>query len=315
MSLDPALVSELRRRVRGDVKESEPLAGFTTFRVGGPADVLVEADGVEDLVAVAEVLAGRVPVTVVGRGSNMLVSDEGFRGVAIRLGKSFRAHDRTASGLRLGGAVYLPAAAKLTARLGLAGFEFAAEIPATFGGAVRMNAGSHGRAMADVLVWAEAVDLATGERERIDVVDLGYGYRSSNMRGTQVVVDGEVALAPEDPGVVAARIREHLDWRREHQPPGRSAGSVFKNPEGDSAGRLIEDAGLKGFRIGGAEVSVVHANFIVADRDATATDVWRLIGSVRDAVRDHCGVDLEPEVRFLGPSPQVEGQVEGELEG
>lgn len=315
MSLDQDLVAGLRRRVRGEVKQNEPLAGFTTFRVGGPADLLVEAEDVDDLVAVAEVLGGRLPVAVVGRGSNLLVSDEGFRGVAIRLGKAFRAHDRTDRGLRLGGSVYLPAAAKLTARLGLTGFEFAAEIPATFGGAVRMNAGAHGRSMADVLLWAESVDLTTGQRQHLSVHDLAYGYRSSTMRGTQVVVAGEIELAPDDPAMVASRIRDHLAWRREHQPPGRSAGSVFKNPDGDSAGRLIEAAGLKGHRIGGAEVSVVHANFIVADRDATASDVWRLIGSVRDVVRERFGVDLEPEVRFLGAFPQVESQVEGGLEG
>lgn len=305
----------LTERISGRVSVGEPLGPLTTFRVGGPAAVLAEAESVDDLLAVAEVVGGRMPIAVIGRGSNLLVSDEGFDGVAVRLGRGFRTDDRTEDGFVFGGAVYLPAAAKLTAQHGLAGFEFAAEIPGSFGGAVRMNGGAHGRSMADVLVWVRTVDLDTGAQDVLEVGELELGYRHSNIRPAQVVVSGEIALGPGDPEDVSRRISDHLTWRRENQPGGLSCGSVFTNPAGDSAGRLIDAAGLKGTRIGGAEVSVAHANFIVVDKDATAADVWRLITRVRAVVREGSGIDLTPEVRFLGPFPQVEGEDEPQLEG
>ena len=305
---DARIVAErLRDRVKGTVTTDASLAPFTTFRVGGPADVLVEAETEDDLRAVAE-LRGDLDVTIVGRGSNLLVSDDGFRGIAVRLGRSFRDHARDGSDLRLGGAVYLPAAARLTSRLGLAGFEFAAEIPATFGGAVRMNAGAHERCIADVLRSARVVDLSTGDARDVSVGELGYAYRHSSLGPADVVTAGVVHLRPGDPREVGERIASFLRWRREHQPPGRSAGSVFRNPPGDSAGRLIDEAGAKGMRVGGAEVSVRHANFIVADpAGATAADVWTLIVRLRDLVEERSGVRLEPEVRFLGVFPGQEG--------
>lgn len=317
------IAQRLRSLGVANVSTAASLAPFTTFRVGGPADVLVEAESEEDLRAIAVVrgeAGADVPVAIVGKGSNLLVSDEGLRGIAVRLGRSFRDHERTASGLRLGGAVQLPAAARLTARYGLTGFEFAAEIPATFGGAVRMNAGAHERSMSDVLVWSRILDLTTGEARTVDVSQLGYAYRRSALRDGDLVVGGEIALERGDPDAVAARIAEFLRWRRERQPPGRSAGSVFKNPSGDSAGRLIDAAGGKGMRVGGAEVSAVHANFIVTAPGATASDVWALIARLQNLVRQEAGVHLEPEVRFLGTfdersrasyhtglEPQVEG--------
>ncbi len=300
------LADALRARTTGRVLTDASLAPHTTFRVGGPADVLVEAETEDDLRAVGE-LARDEPLAIVGRGSNLLVSDEGFRGVAVRLGRGFRHHDQTEDGLSLGGAVHLPAAARLTARLGLTGFEFAAEIPATFGGAVRMNAGAHDRSMADVLVEAAVIDMSTGELRRLDADDLGYSYRRSNLGPADIVTGGSLSLERDDPARVGERISSYLRWRRENQPPGRSAGSVFKNPAGDSAGRLIDSVGAKGMRIGGAEVSVVHANFIVAGVDATSTEVWNLIWRVHRLVADETGIDLEPEVRFLGSFPPKDG--------
>jgi UDP-N-acetylmuramate dehydrogenase len=301
----------LRARVTGRVTDNAPLSGFTTFRVGGPADVLVEAESVDDLRAVAD-LREDLPLAIVGRGSNLLVSDDGFRGIAVRLGRAFRSHEPVADTvLNLGGAVHLPAAARLTARLGLTGFEFAAEIPATFGGAVRMNAGAHDGSMAGVLVDAELVNLRTGDIRTIDVADLDYSYRSSNLDADEIVTGGSIRLSPADPRDVAARIANYLHWRRENQPAGRSAGSVFKNPTGASAGRLIDQAGAKGMRVGGAEISSVHANFIVASSDARADDVWGLIWSVHTLVRERTGIDLEPEVRFLGNFPDRRAQRTG----
>ncbi len=300
----------LRDKVVGAVTENASLAAFTTFRVGGPADVLVEASSDDDLLAVAKVraelrdeLSIDLPVTVVGKGSNLLVSDDGFRGIAVRLGRPFRVHHADGLHLRLGGAVVLPAAARLTARLGLAGFEFAAEIPATFGGAVRMNAGAHRRCMADVILEATVVSLRTGKRRVLATDELEYEYRHSSLEGEDVVTSGLLLLQPGEVAVVGETIASYLRWRREHQPPGRSAGSVFKNPQGDSAGRLIDEAGAKGMRIGGAEISPVHANFIVASAGARASDVWALMSTARALVSEHFGVLLEPEVRFLGRFP------------
>jgi UDP-N-acetylmuramate dehydrogenase len=294
------LADRLRRSVRGRVTGNAPLGPLTTFRVGGAADVLVEAEAIGDLAAVGELVREGVAVAVVGRGSNMLVSDDGFRGIALKLGRAFRTHEETPGGLELGGAVHLPAAARLTARLGLSGFEFAAEIPATFGGAVAMNAGAHDASMADVLVSALVVDLLTGVERRVPKQELKYAYRHSSLGATDVVCGGELKLTKGDPDQIGKRIASYLAWRREHQPPGRSAGSVFVNPRGTSAGRLIEDAGAKGMRIGGAEVSTVHANFIVASPDARASDVWQLVVRVQEMVRERSGIELQPEVRFLG---------------
>ena len=294
------LARRLAPRVRGRVIENAPLAPLTTFRVGGPADVLVEAESVDDLMAVGELLRDGVSVAIVGRGSNLLVADAGYRGVALKLGRAFRTHEETERGLRLGGAVYLPAAARLTARIARTGFEFAAEIPATFGGAVRMNAGAHDRCMADVLVSADVVDMAAGARRTMSVEDLEYGYRRSSLGAADIVVEGEVLLERADARVVAGRIASYLEWRREHQPPGRSAGSVFVNPPGVAAGRLIDEGGVKGMRVGGAEISPLHANFIVAAPDARAADVWEVINRARAVVRQRTGISLDCEVRFLG---------------
>ncbi len=298
---DPrSLGAELSGHVKGQVLISASLAPYTTFRVGGPADLLLVAESEEDLIAAAKVVAGRLPVAIVGRGSNLLVADDGFRGLAVTLGRFFRAHRIDGETIRSGGAVYLPALARLTPRAGLTGFEFAAEIPATFGGAVRMNAGAHGRSMSDVLQWARVIDLANGAARRLHVADLGYRYRHSVLAPQEIVVEGEIRLERGSPEAVASEIATHLRWRRENQPPGRSAGSVFKNPPGDSAGRLLDAAGVKGLRIGGAHVSDVHANFIVADKGATASDVWRLMEQAATVVRDRLGVSLEREVRLLG---------------
>lgn len=309
------LAETLRGRVEGDVRASAPLGPLTTFRVGGPADVLVEAQSVSDLRAVAALVPEEMPVAVVGRGSNLLVSDEGFRGVVISLGGRFRFREVRGTRVRLGGAAYLPAAAKVTARHGLTGFEFAAEIPGTFGGAVRMNAGAHGRSMADVLVEARTVDLRSGEERRFGVDGLEYGYRRSSLPEGAVVYEGSIELAEGDPDEVGRRIAEHLAWRRTNQPPGRNAGSIFVNPPDDAAGRLVEVAGMKGERIGSAEVSPVHANFICVDRGGSSSDVWRLIHAVRGEVLAREGVELDCEVRFLGPFPQVGGVSNPKVEG
>lgn len=290
--LEPTLGHRARRFVKLDFA--------TTYRIGGPVDVFVEVESLDELVELGRILRGRVEVFVVGRGSNVLVSDSGFHGVAVRLGRAFRTHEELGSGLLLGGAVPLPVAARFCARLGLAGFEFACEIPASFGGAVAMNAGAHKREMSDVVVNATTVDLNGGNVRTWATEDLKFAYRSSAVGSSQVVVSGEISLDADDPAAVGGRVAELLSWRRANQPGGRSAGSIFRNPPGDSAGRLIEAAGLKGFRYEGAQISEMHANFIVADRSATASDVYELVTLAQQQVAEKFGVELRPEIKFVG---------------
>ncbi len=308
------------------------LGGLCTYRVGGPAAFLVEVDDDTVLEQVAAVVAETGADTlVIGRGSNLLVADRGFDGVAIVLGSSFAQVD-IASGIDgegepetrpqpqpevegddlvivgLGGAALLPVAARATARVGLTGFEWAVGVPGSVGGAVRMNAGGHGSDMAQSLVRADVIDLATGERAWWSNDDLGLAYRQSAIGPHHLVIRAEIHLRRGD-GDGEARLSEIVRWRREHQPGGANAGSVFANPPGDSAGRLIDAAGLKGHRVGTAAVSTKHANFIQADADGSADDVARLIADLIVRIEDRFGIRLQPENRLIGfeASPSAEG--------
>lgn len=195
----------------------------------------------------------------------------------------------------------LPVLARQAAAAGRGGIEYLVGIPGTVGGAVAMNAGGHGRETAEALVRAWTVDLlGGGEEAEWTLADLAFGYRRSALRRTHVVTRAEFGVVAEDAADCEARVSEIVRWRRAHQPGGKNAGSVFRNPPGDSAGRLIEACGLKGFRVGGAVVSEKHANFFQAEAGATADDVWGLVGSVRRAVADRTGVKLEPELRMIG---------------
>jgi len=297
------VMAALGRRGRRD----QPLGPLTTYRVGGPAAVLVEVEDEDDLRAVRGALAGRaVPVLVIGRGSNLLVADAGFRGVAVHLGRGFSGIDLPedrGSGMtvvRAGAAIQLPVLARQCVEAGLTGFEWAAGVPGSLGGAVRMNAGGHGSDMAASVVRYRSIDLGTETEGDYDADRLAYAYRSSSIRSTEVVVWAEMALAAGDPEVGRATISEIVRWRRQHQPGGSNAGSVFTNPPGDSAGRLVEAAGLKGLRRGTARVSEKHANFIQADPGGSADDVWGLMDYVRQEVARQFGIDLRPEVHLAG---------------
>jgi len=202
--------------------------------------------------------------------------------------------------VRAGAAASLPVTARRTAAAGLTGFEWAVGVPGSIGGAVRMNAGGHGSDMAASLVRVRVVDLAAGEDGVVNASDLALGYRTSSVRPSQVVVWAELRLAVGDPATSQAEITEIVRWRREHQPGGANAGSVFTNPPDDSAGRLIDAAGCKGLRIGSAEVSPKHANFIQADEGGSADDVWALMREVRARVLAHSGIDLHAETRTVG---------------
>jgi UDP-N-acetylmuramate dehydrogenase len=242
------------------------------------------------------------PLLVVGLGSNLLVADAGFPGVAVMLADTFAAVavDATDHTVEAGGIAKLPVVARHAARDGITGLEFYVGIPGSAGGAVRMNAGGHGRETREVLVDARLADLRQGQIESRTPDELDFAYRHSNVGDGMLVLSARFRGAPDDRDACEGRIDEIVRWRREHQPGGANAGSVFSNPPGDSAGRLIDGAGLKGLRVGGASVSTKHANFIQADAGATANDVHDLIGEVRRRVVDASGVVLEPEVRLIG---------------
>lgn len=301
------LGADLDARLPGAVARDVALAGFTTYKLGGPAAVLVRLRREEDLPALAEVVGRyRPPLLFVGRGSNLLVADGGFAGLGVVLEGVFEEliidDDCDDDGVvRAGGAVPLPVVARRTAAAGRTGLEFYVGIPGSVGGAVRMNAGGHGRETAEVLVHARVADLAAGGAVVArDAAELGLGYRHSDLGPSEVVVGAQFRTGADDPAACEARVAEIVRWRREHQPGGANAGSVFANPEGDSAGRLVDAAGCKGLRVGGAVVSEKHANFIQAEAGATAADVRALVLEVQRRVRSASGVELRPELRMIG---------------
>jgi UDP-N-acetylmuramate dehydrogenase len=298
-----ALSDDLEARLPGRVRRNAPFAELTTYRVGGPVAVTVRAGDPAALAAVAEVVrAHRPPVLVVGRGSNLLVADAGFAGVALVLDGDFERVETEGDTVRGGGAAPLPVVARRSAAAGLSGLEFFVGIPGSVGGAVRMNAGGHGRETVEVLEQAWIVDLLDAHAPPAGVprptATLELGYRRSSLGPTEVVAAATFLATPDDPAVCTARIDEVVTWRRENQPGGANAGSVFRNPPGDTAGRLIEATGLKGFGVRSAVVSDKHANFFQAGD--SADDVARLVAEVRRRVADATGVVLEPELLMVG---------------
>jgi UDP-N-acetylmuramate dehydrogenase len=283
-------------------RRSFSLAPLTTFRIGGPAAIYVEPESDADLAAVgAAVTQTGLPFVVIGKGSNLLVSDEGFEGVVIRLGRSFRWASRDGDRLKAGGAMPLPALANEALHHGLAGLEFGVAIPATAGGAVRMNAGAHGSSMSDVVARVGVFLLGAARGQSLSTEEAGFAYRRSNLPSDAVVTSVTVELSAAAPDLIRARMEEAREWRRETQPLAEpNCGSVFKNPPAEHAARLVEVAGGKGMRVGGASVSTKHANFIVADPGTRAADVWRLIERIQDLVEESAGVRLETEVHLIG---------------
>jgi len=300
----PADLDVLASRLGPAVIRDAPLGSRTTYRVGGTAALGTEPPDEEALLDVARALDGLdVPVLVVGNGSNLLVADAGFSGLMVVLGPGFEGLDVAGTDVRAGGALALPTLARRTAAAGLTGLEWAVGVPGTVGGAVRMNAGGHGSDTVTTLVAFRVVDLATALVSDRTVERLAATYRHTALTATEVVVEATHRLAPGDPVVARAAIDEIVRWRRANQPGGANAGSVFTNPAGDSAGRLIDACGLKGLRIGSAEVSPKHANFIQADRGGSADDVKRVLDRVRAEVADATGVTLSTEVRMVGFDP------------
>ncbi len=295
----------LSARCPGRVWRDLALAPLTTFRLGGPARLFLRAESVADLAVLAATLAETpLPLLVVGRGSNLLVADAGWPGIALHLGQRFRSIRVEGEELEAGAATPLPSVASRSAAAGLGGIAFAVAIPGSVGGGIRMNAGAHGSELADRLVWAEVVALAgpsAGEPERMKPDALGFGYRRSALPAGAVVTAARFVLRPASGAEVRAEIDEARRWRRDNQPVNQpNCGSVFANPPEMAAGRVVEQLGLKGERRGGARVSEVHANFIVATEGATAADVLALIRLAQRRARDELGIALRTEVQLVG---------------
>ena len=303
----------------GRAEADHPLGALTTYRVGGPAALWFEAGSVDDLLAVRRALAGTaVPVLVVGKGSNLLVADAGFFGLAVHLGPGLSGIEIGAADgpagepveVSAGGGAGLPVLARRTVEAGLRGLEWAVGVPGSVGGAVRMNAGGHGADTASRLLRYRWVDLCAEAGGEDTPGRLAFGYRTSSVAPCQVVVGATFGVRRGDADEGRAALSEIVRWRRQHQPGGSNAGSVFTNPPGDSAGRLVEAAGLKGFALGTARVSEKHANFIQADDGGSADDVKRLTDHVRAAVSERFGVVLRTEVRLVGFDAADNGGVE-----
>ena len=298
-------LSELRSLFGDRLQENVSMANYTTARVGGNAAAMLIAHTSQDLeLAAAKLWEHGVPFHLIGSGSNVLVSDKDLQGVVIinraRNVKIDMHHEPYSvwaeSGANLG------AVARQAALRGLSGLEWAATIPGSVGGAVYGNAGAHGGDMSGSLMLAEILHQNAG-KQVWTVEQMAYSYRSSALKrnpGQAIILAAKMKLLPDTPEAVQGRMEANSAQRRRTQPPGASLGSMFKNPAGDYAGRLIEAAGLKGTRIGGVEISSVHANFFINNDQATASDIWKLIQLARTRVQEKFGVSLELEVELLG---------------
>lgn len=285
------------------VRRNEPMSRHTTFRIGGPADLFAVVAEVDELQQVWRLCRRQgMPVRLLGGGANLLVLDHGVRGCVIKLGGGFRATRWEGSRAVCRAGDFPVRIARQAARRGLTGMEWGAGVPGTLGGAVVMNAGTDLGSLQDVLVEVELMDEA-GDIHVVPAADLGLAYRTSRLQGRDdvVVLSATIELRPGDPAEIRRRMERHLADRNARQPIHLpNAGSIFKNPPGDHAGRLIEQAGLKGARVGNAQISELHANFIVNLGQATAADVLELIRLAKQRVSERFGVELEEEVRIWG---------------
>jgi len=299
--LPTPLTDALSRTLGARMRRDEPLARHTSYRIGGPADVLVLPDTVEELAEVVRAAATHgIPVQVLGGGSNVLVGDGGMRGVVVKLGRGFRRVTWQVDGVVAGAAVQMGRLAREAASRGLAGLEHAEGIPGTVGGACAGNAGAYGGDLAGVLAFVDGI-ARDGTPCRLPRAELAFAYRRAVLPPGFLVTGVGLALRPEAPAAVLARLEAARAKRTASQPQGEaSAGSIFKNPPGDTAGRLIDAAGLKGRRVGRARISERHGNWIVNAGGAQAADVAALMTMAQRAVWERSGVWLEPEVKLVG---------------
>lgn len=291
---------ELGARLQTAIKRNEPLSVHTSWKIGGPADYFLTPADLNELVEVVKYCShNKLPLTVIGNGSNLLVRDGGIRGLLVEIGEPFSYLHRQGTGLKVGAGVLMPYLARAAARKGLSGLEFAGGIPGTLGGALIMNAGAFGSYIGSVVREVTVVRydgaVSSLSREAIE-----FGYRTSSLSREGIIVEAALELAEGDSAELEGKVDFYLSERRRRHPQLPSAGSVFRNIPEQPAGRLIEAAGAKGMRIGGAQVSEQHANFIVNLGGATASDVIGLIEKIRQLVKEKFDVDLHPEVRVIG---------------
>ena len=296
----------MREKLRGsgaDIEENADMSRFTSFRAGGRAALLATPRDENSLRGVlAATAAANVPHVILGNGSNTLFRDAGYDGVVIRLAEGFSHIEEEGETLRCGASALLSVIARRALARSLTGFEFASGIPGSLGGALFMNAGAYGGEMKDVVLWVRAISPDGSEEKLFSPAEMKFGYRTSALQDNGfIAVEAAVGLRSGERELIAARMKELNEKRNSKQPVNfPSAGSTFKRPEGRFAGRLIEEAGLKGVSIGGAQVSTLHSGFIVNAGGATATDVIDLITLVQNTVYDKTGVMLQPEVRIIG---------------
>jgi UDP-N-acetylmuramate dehydrogenase len=305
---DPKFVAALRKRVRGTVREAEPVGRYSTYRIGGPATVFLPANPEDVAAALALAAESGTPWFAIGLGSNILLPDAGLEALVIRMGKGLDRIEQRQGSWTIGAGLPAPLAARRTAEAGYAGLHIFVGVPGTVGGGVYMNAGCHGGDWSEVVERVTVVDAA-GRDAVVERKEIPFTYRRSGLDG-RVVVEATVQLRQEEPARLEEAVAEMFEWRQRGTPFNQPCcGSVFKNPAGPSwkneagprtAGQLIEAAGLKGFTIGGAQVSPMHANYFVNTGGASAQDVRRMIEHVQQVVQDKFGVRLEPEVKLIG---------------
>ncbi|MCM3114027.1 UDP-N-acetylmuramate dehydrogenase [Neobacillus sp. MER 74] len=297
------ILNELLALNIGKVKENEPLANHTTMKIGGPADLFIEPSSVENLKTVMNVIENHgLPWRAIGRGSNLLVSDKGIEGVVIKLSSGMDHLEINDTSITVGGGHSLVSFSTLISKKGLAGLEFASGIPGSVGGAVYMNAGAHGSDISKILTKAHIL-FDDGKMEWLSNEEMGFSYRTSVLQKTRpgIVVEAVFDLVKGDRSAIVAQMQKNKDYRKETQPWNfPCAGSIFRNPLPNYAGKLIENAGLKGFSIGGAKISEMHGNFIVNAGGATAEDVLALIQHVKDTIFSLYKVTMETEVEIIG---------------
>lgn len=301
-------LAAVEQALSGRTTRRRPLAPYSAFKVGGAADLFVEPETTDELIRVLRVAGEEgLPLTVIGGGTNLLIRDGGVRGVVVRMGRAFRTVQVDGQTVTAGAVAPMSKLALEAERAALAGVEFGYDIPGTVGGALRMNAGAHGSEISKVLAEARGVD-AQGVLHAVPASEVRFAYRTAVYPVDLVVfTEGVFRLTPGDREELAARrIRNH-EYRLETQPKGNTVGSVFVNPPGDYAGRLVEAVGLKGHRLGGARISDKHANWILNDGQATAQDIEGLIRTAQERVREQFGIELKTEVRIVGEPVAVGG--------
>ncbi len=291
----------IRDLIDGEVHVYKSMRNHTTFRIGGPADIFVLPSGVEDIRYIIKFAkANGIPYYVIGNGSNLLVTDSGIRGIVIKIGRGMSSIEFDGETIKAQAGVLLPGLARLAAEHDLSGLEYGIGIPGTLGGAVVMNAGSDGQNTSQILTSVKVMD-AEGTIMEIAGKDSGFGYRESRFkRSSEMVLEARLQLHYSEQAAIKEKMRKLMEKRKRTMPLNYpSAGSIFKNPEGDYAGRLIEQAGCKGIRSGDAQVSDLHANWVVNLGQAKASDVLELISQVQKAVRIKCRLQLKPEVSMF----------------